>query len=88
MPPKVDAKQATGFAVYALRTVIAGNSRELIDLAKANARQLLWGRTGPRFGSRRPLVSTFGRRSSKRPFAALLHVTDWLRSRESQTNDV
>ena len=41
MPPKVDAKQATGFAVYALRTVIAGNGRELIDLAKANARQLL-----------------------------------------------
>ena len=41
MPPKVDAKQATGFAVYALRTVIAGNGRELIDLAKANVRQLL-----------------------------------------------
>ena len=41
MPPKVDAKQATGFAVYALRTVIAGNGRELIDLARANARQLL-----------------------------------------------
>ena len=41
IPPKVDAKQATGFAVYALRTVIAGNGRELIDLAKANARQLL-----------------------------------------------
>ena len=41
MPPKIDAKQATGFALYALRTVIAGNGRELIDLAKANARQLL-----------------------------------------------
>ena len=41
IPPKIDAKQATGFAVYALRTVIAGNGRELIDLAKANARQLL-----------------------------------------------
>lgn len=41
IPPKIDAKQATGFAVYALRTVLAGNGRELIDLAKANARQLL-----------------------------------------------
>ncbi|MCC3302775.1 ubiquinone-dependent pyruvate dehydrogenase [Arthrobacter sp. zg-Y895] len=41
MPPKIDAKQATGFAVYAMRTVLAGNGRELIDLAKANARQLL-----------------------------------------------
>ncbi|MFF3036517.1 thiamine pyrophosphate-dependent enzyme, partial [Arthrobacter citreus] len=41
MPPKIDAKQATGFALYALRTVIAGNGRELIDLARANARQLL-----------------------------------------------
>ncbi|WP_461170841.1 ubiquinone-dependent pyruvate dehydrogenase [Arthrobacter sp. Z1-15] len=41
IPPKIDAKQATGFAVYALRTVLAGNGRELIDLARANARQLL-----------------------------------------------
>ncbi|MEG9248357.1 ubiquinone-dependent pyruvate dehydrogenase [Arthrobacter sp. Soc17.1.1.1] len=41
IPPKIEAKQATGFAVYALRTVLAGNGRELIDLARANARQLL-----------------------------------------------
>lgn len=41
IPPKIDSKQAAGFAVYALRTVLAGNGRELIDLAKANARQLL-----------------------------------------------
>ncbi|THG33014.1 hypothetical protein E6C64_01215 [Naasia lichenicola] len=41
MPPKVEAKQAAGFAVYALRTVLAGNGRELIDLARTNARQLL-----------------------------------------------
>ena len=37
MPPKIEAKQATGFAVYALRTVLAGNGRELIDLAKVRA---------------------------------------------------
>jgi len=41
IPPKIDAAQAGGFALYALRTVLAGNGRELIDLAKANARQLL-----------------------------------------------
>ena len=41
IPPRIEAKQATGFAVYALRTVLAGNGRELIDLARANARQLL-----------------------------------------------
>ena len=40
-PPKVDVEPATGFGVYALRTVLAGNGRELIDLEKANARQLL-----------------------------------------------
>jgi len=38
---KSEAKQAAGFAVCALPTVIAGNGRELIDLAKVNARQLL-----------------------------------------------
>ncbi|WAP51798.1 ubiquinone-dependent pyruvate dehydrogenase [Arthrobacter sp. ATA002] len=41
MPPRIEAKQATGFALYALHTVLAGNGRELIDLARANARQLL-----------------------------------------------
>ncbi|MFD1712874.1 ubiquinone-dependent pyruvate dehydrogenase [Amnibacterium flavum] len=41
IPPHVEAKQAGGFALYALRTVLGGNGRELIDLAKANARQLL-----------------------------------------------
>ena len=39
--PPIDAKQATVFAVYALRAVLACNRRELIDLTKANARQLL-----------------------------------------------
>jgi pyruvate dehydrogenase (quinone) len=41
MPPHIEAKQAAGFALYALRTVLAGNGGELIDLARANARQLL-----------------------------------------------
>ncbi len=41
MPPKIGLDQAGGFALYAMRTVLAGNGRELIDLAKANIRQLL-----------------------------------------------
>ena len=40
IPPSVEAEQARGFALYAIRTVLDGKGTELIDLAKANIRQL------------------------------------------------
>lgn len=40
MPPTVTAEQVKGFTLYALRTVLSGRGDELIDLARANARQL------------------------------------------------
>lgn len=40
MPPAVTAEQVKGFALYAIRTVMSGRGDELIDLAKANWRQL------------------------------------------------
>lgn len=41
MPPSIKAEQAAGFALFAVRTVLSGRGDELIDLAKANLRQLL-----------------------------------------------
>ena len=41
MPPTIKAEQAAGFALFAIRTVLSGRGTELIDLAKANMRQLL-----------------------------------------------
>ncbi|MYM20008.1 ubiquinone-dependent pyruvate dehydrogenase [Brevibacterium sp. 5221] len=41
MPPAVTAEQAKGFALYAIRTVMSGKGDELVDLARANARQIL-----------------------------------------------
>ncbi|MFE6736179.1 ubiquinone-dependent pyruvate dehydrogenase [Microbacterium sp. NPDC057650] len=40
MPPAIKADQVKGFALYALRTVMSGRGDELLDLAKANWRQL------------------------------------------------
>jgi pyruvate dehydrogenase (quinone) len=40
MPPSVQAEQIKGFALYALRTVMSGKGDELLDLARANWRQL------------------------------------------------
>ncbi|SFR69436.1 pyruvate dehydrogenase (quinone) [Microbacterium azadirachtae] len=40
MPPAVNAQQVKGFALYAIRTVLSGRGDELLDLAKANWRQL------------------------------------------------
>ena len=40
IPPSVEAEQAKGFALYAIRTVLDGKGTELIDLTKANIRQL------------------------------------------------
>ncbi|MGM1018088.1 MAG: ubiquinone-dependent pyruvate dehydrogenase [Actinomycetota bacterium] len=41
MPPSVTAEQVKGFALYAIRTVMSGRGDELLDLARANWRQLL-----------------------------------------------
>ena len=40
IPPTITAAQAKGFTLYSLRTVLSGRGDELIDLAKANLRQL------------------------------------------------
>jgi pyruvate dehydrogenase (quinone) len=40
MPPAVTAEQVKGFALYAIRTVLSGRGDELLDLARANWRQL------------------------------------------------
>jgi len=40
MPPAIEAAQVKGFALYAIRTVMSGRGDELLDLAKANWRQL------------------------------------------------
>ncbi|MFS0854124.1 ubiquinone-dependent pyruvate dehydrogenase [Microbacterium sp. 179-I 3D4 NHS] len=40
MPPAVKAEQVGGFALYAIRTVMSGRGDELLDLARANWRQL------------------------------------------------
>lgn len=40
MPPAINAEQVKGFALYAIRTVLSGRGDELLDLARANWRQL------------------------------------------------
>ncbi|UNK71675.1 ubiquinone-dependent pyruvate dehydrogenase [Microbacterium sp. H1-D42] len=40
MPPAITADQVKGFALYAIRTVMSGRGDELLDLARANWRQL------------------------------------------------
>lgn len=40
IPPSITAAQAKGFTLYSLRTVLSGRGDELLDLAKANLRQL------------------------------------------------
>src|SRR5699024_12421687 len=40
IPPSITAEQAKGFTLYSLRTVLSGRGDELVDLAKANLRQL------------------------------------------------
>lgn len=44
MPPSITAEQAKGFTLYALRTVMNGNGRELVDLADTNVVRRLFGR--------------------------------------------
>ncbi|NUP74671.1 MAG: ubiquinone-dependent pyruvate dehydrogenase [Sinomonas sp.] len=40
MPPTITAQQASGFTLYALRTVLSGRGDEVIDLAKTNWRRV------------------------------------------------
>ena len=41
MPPSITAQHVKGFSLYALRTVLSGQGSELVDLARANIRQIL-----------------------------------------------
>jgi pyruvate dehydrogenase (quinone) len=40
MPPAITSEQVKGFALYTIRTVLSGKGDELLDLARANWRQL------------------------------------------------
>lgn len=40
IPPSIQAEQVKGFTLYAIRTVFSGRGDELLDLARANMRQL------------------------------------------------
>jgi pyruvate dehydrogenase (quinone) len=40
LPPKITLEQAKGFTLFATRTILSGNGRELVELAKTNLRQL------------------------------------------------
>ncbi|MDR0958837.1 MAG: ubiquinone-dependent pyruvate dehydrogenase [Propionibacteriaceae bacterium] len=40
IPPSVSVEQAKGFALYAMRTLLNGRGDELLDLTKANLRQV------------------------------------------------
>jgi pyruvate dehydrogenase (quinone) len=40
IPPNITAEQLKGFTLYAIRSVMSGRGDELIDLSKANLRQL------------------------------------------------
>ncbi|WP_313409817.1 ubiquinone-dependent pyruvate dehydrogenase [Aeromicrobium sp.] len=40
VPPSVTAAQVKGFSLYALRTVVSGRGDEIVDLARANLRQI------------------------------------------------
>lgn len=41
IPPSVTLSQAKGFALYAMKTLLSGRGDELVELTKANARQIL-----------------------------------------------
>jgi len=40
LPPKLEYGQLKGFTLYATRTIVSGAGNELIEVAKANLRQL------------------------------------------------
>lgn len=41
LPPSISVDQTKGFALYAMRTLLSGRGDELVELTKANARQIL-----------------------------------------------
>ncbi len=41
IPPSIKLDQAKGFALYAMRTLLSGRGDELVELTKANVRQIL-----------------------------------------------
>lgn len=41
IPPSIKLDQAKGFALYAMRTLLSGRGDELVELTKANMRQIL-----------------------------------------------
>ncbi|PFG20207.1 ubiquinone-dependent pyruvate dehydrogenase [Serinibacter salmoneus] len=41
LPPSITFEQTKGFGLYALRTLLSGRGDEIVELARANARQLL-----------------------------------------------
>lgn len=40
LPPKLSYGELKGFTLYATRTILSGNGDELLDVAKANLRQV------------------------------------------------
>ena len=40
IPPSIKLEQAKGFALYAMRTLLSGRGDELLDLTRANLRQV------------------------------------------------
>ena len=40
IPPSITLEQAKGFALYAMRTLLSGRGDELLDLTRANLRQV------------------------------------------------
>jgi pyruvate dehydrogenase (quinone) len=44
MPPSISASQALGFGLYLTKAVLNGRGDEIIDLAKANLTNRLFGR--------------------------------------------
>ncbi|MBV9049616.1 MAG: hypothetical protein JOY58_15170 [Solirubrobacterales bacterium] len=40
IPPKVTAEQATGFTLWATRSILSGRGDEVVQVARSNIRQL------------------------------------------------
>jgi pyruvate dehydrogenase (quinone) len=40
LPPKISYGELKGFTLYATRTILAGDGKELVDLARSNVRDL------------------------------------------------
>ena len=40
LPPHITAEQASGFALWATRSVLSGRGDQIVELAKTNLRQL------------------------------------------------